>query len=107
MKQDTNPYESPAEQSRPASSPPIKRGPSIPVGIGICAAITVVYWIWESRTGGNIRVDLLLFYPVLFGLYLYSLQRLGWLSAIITLLLMVANYCFFAISYSLFDLPLG
>jgi len=27
---------------------------------------TLAYWVWESRAAGNIRVDLLLIYPLLF-----------------------------------------
>ena len=69
--------------------------------------MTLLYWFWESQAGGNIRADLVLGYPLLFGLYIYFLQRLRWLSVVCAFALMVANYCFFAISYTLFDKPLG
>lgn len=69
--------------------------------------MTLLYWAWESQAGGNIRVDLLLAYPLLFGFYIYFLQRLGWLSVVLAFALMAANYCFFVISYSIFNKPLG
>ena len=28
--------------------------------------VTLLYWFWESQAEGNIRVDLLLIYPLLF-----------------------------------------
>jgi len=83
------------------------RGPSERTGIVVSAVLTIAYWAWESQAGGNIRVDLPLIYLLLFGSYLYVLQRLGWLSALITLALMFANFCFFVVSYELFDKPLG
>ena len=62
--------------------------------------LTLTYWTWESRAGGNIRVDLLLIYPTLFLAYILFLwDRLKWLSIVVSLLLMTINYGFFAMSY--------
>jgi len=69
---------------------------------------TIAYWGWESQASGNIRVDLLLIYPLLFCGYIYFLwPRLRWLSILVSLLLMVFNFAFFANSYSWFDKHLG
>jgi len=107
MSDQINPYQSP--KAVPTSSPttPQDRGVSLRTGIICSAAITLLYWAWESQAGGNIRVDLVLGYPLLFGLYLYFLQRIGWASLPAALALMLLNYCFFMASYSLFDKPLG
>ena len=102
-----NPYEPPIATQSDVPSKLVSRGPSVRVGIVLTVALTLTYWTWESQAGGNIRVDLLMAYPLLFGLYLYALQRLGWLSALIAVGLMAINYFFFTISYSLFDKPLG
>jgi len=83
------------------------RGPSLRIGIICSTVMTLLYWVWESQAGGNIRVDLVLGYPLLFGLYNYFLQRLGWLSLIPSFAIMALNYCFFVISYTLFDKPVG
>ena len=107
MTHDANPYESPAIEPDAAGVLIDKEGPSLRIGIILCVVLTSLYWIWESRAGGNIRVDLLLAYPLLFGLYIYSLQRLGWISLLIASTLMLINYVFFFVSYSLFDKPLG
>lgn len=104
---EANPYESPTTHVESRVARPELRGPSLRLGIICCVVITLLYWAWESQACGNIRIDLLLAYPLLFGLYIYFLQRLSWISLILAFAFMVANYCFFAISYSLFDKPLG
>ncbi|SMP75936.1 hypothetical protein SAMN06265222_12049 [Neorhodopirellula lusitana] len=107
MKHSDSPYvpTSSGSDALPNASP--GRGPTVRVGGMMCFVSTLLYWIWESRTGGNIRIDLVLFYPLLFGIYLYSLQRLRWVSGLIALGLMVLNFFYFIFSYSLFDLPTG
>ena len=73
-------------------------------GVYTAAALTAIYWLWESRAEGNIRVDLLLIYPVLIAAYLKSFwPRFRFYSILITLGLMALNFCFFVISYDLFN----
>ena len=65
--------------------------------------ITLGYWAWESCASGNIRVDLLLIYPLLFIGYIYLLwHRIRWWAIAVSALLMIMNYGFFAKSYSWF-----
>lgn len=65
---------------------------------------TLLYWYWESIAQGNIRIDLLVIYPVLFAVYLISLwRRYGFYSLLISALLMVLNIIYFVFSYELFD----
>lgn len=65
--------------------------------------LTLVYWGWESRAAGNIRVDLLLIYPFLFFAYIYFLwPRFRWLAVVFSFLLMAINFGFFVMSYSWF-----
>ena len=65
--------------------------------------MTLAYWAWESYAQGDIRVDLLLIYPLLFLGYIYVLwPRLRWWSIAVSLLFMTANYGFFTKSYSWF-----
>jgi hypothetical protein len=62
--------------------------------------ITLVYWLWESQIGGNIRLDLLVIYPLLIVLYPILLWRkFKWLSIVIALMLMVLNILFMQYSY--------
>lgn len=73
-------------------------------GLVITAVLTVLYWIWESQAAGNIRVDLLLIYPVLLSCYLYYLwPKFKYWSVIIAAALMAGNFMFFVSSYQLFD----
>jgi len=70
----------------------------------VIAGMTLGYWAWESYASGNIRVDLLLIYPLLFGGYVYLLwRRLRWWSFAISLALMALNFGFFIKSYSWFQ----
>jgi hypothetical protein len=70
----------------------------------VALALTALYWIWESRAGGNIRVDLLLIYPALLFCYLISLwPRFRYWSIPIAVSLMAVNFVYFVISYRLFD----
>lgn len=89
------------------SLPAELRGPSVRTGVACCVVMTLLYWYWESQTGGNIRVDLLLAYPLMLVLYLFFLQRIGWISLPIAIVMMAVNYAFFTVSYSLFDKPPG
>ncbi len=67
------------------------------------AILTLGYWIWESRAAGNIRIDLLVLYPILFFAYIRLLwPRLRWLALVPALLLMAVNAAFFVMSYSWF-----
>lgn len=68
------------------------------------ALLTFAYWIWEAQAEGNIRADLVLLYPYLFGAYLMFFWRmLGWKAFFPALGLMAVNVAFFAMSYSWFD----
>lgn len=65
---------------------------------------TLAYWFWESRAEGNIRIDLLLIYPALFGLYAALLwQRLKFKALVVALLIMAGNVAWFMLSRDLFD----
>ena len=65
---------------------------------------TLAYWYWESKAEGNIRVDLIVVYPVLFTAYVVSLWgKLRFWSVLVAALLMILNFTFFAFSYDLFD----
>jgi hypothetical protein len=65
--------------------------------------VTALYWAWESRTGGNIRIDLLLIYPALALFYLFDLwPRFRFWSLLIAAGLMALDLGFFIISYPLF-----
>lgn len=76
--------------------------------IFISTALTILYWYWESQAEGNIRIDLLLIYPVLFVSYLICLwPRFKFYSLLIALGLMGFNIGFFIISYDLFNKHLG
>lgn len=69
---------------------------------------TLAYWFWETQAGGNIRIDLLLLYPILFSLYIISFrEKLKWWSLFAALTLMVLNILFFTLSYSFFDKSSG
>ena len=65
--------------------------------------LTLGYWAWESRTAGNIRVDLLVLYPILFFAYIWLLwPQLKWLALLSALLLMAVNVGFLVMSYEWF-----
>lgn len=53
-----------------ASEDPLKQMPSnskLSLLAKSCILLpTIIYWWWESQAEGNIRVDLLIIYPVLF-----------------------------------------
>jgi hypothetical protein len=66
--------------------------------------LTLAYWFWESKASGNIRVDLILIYPLLFVGYLILLwRRIRWWALLVTLVLMALNFGFFINSYEWFD----
>jgi hypothetical protein len=74
------------------------------VSVSVAVILTALYWLWESRTGGNIRVDLLLIFPALFSCYLVTLwPRFRYWSIPIAVSLMAINFGYFVISYKLFD----
>lgn len=82
------------------TNPDRKRAFSYAVAVGL----TLVYWLYESQAGGNIRIDLLLFHPALFACYTVLFWwRLKWLAVIPALVLMALNFGFFIKSYSWFD----
>jgi hypothetical protein len=69
----------------------------------VMIASTLAYWAWEARAEGNIRVDLLLIYPLLFIIYILCLwRRFRWGALGIGLLLMALNVGFFINSYAWF-----
>ncbi len=64
---------------------------------------TLAYWAWESQASGNIRVDLLLIYPLLFFGYILLLwRRFRWWSIALSMALMALNFGFMLGSYSWF-----
>lgn len=65
---------------------------------------TAGYWFWESQAEGNIRIDILVLYPLMSLIYLWALwQWLKFKAIIVCLLLLAINYGFLMISYDLFD----
>ncbi len=67
-------------------------------------SLTLAYWTWEAQAHGNIRVDLILLYPLMFGSYImFFWHMLRWRSLLPALALMALNFGFFAMSYSWFD----
>lgn len=80
----------------------------IRIGYRVAGAHTLLYWIWESQAGGNIRVDLAILYPYLALMYaLFLWPRLRWWSLAAAAALMALNWAFFVASYMIFDKPLG
>jgi hypothetical protein len=73
-------------------------------GIYASAILTALYWVWESQASGNIRIDLLLIYPVLSIAYvLFLWPRFRYWSILVAMGLMALNFVYFVNSYSLFD----
>ncbi len=67
-------------------------------------APTSLYWAWESVAAGNIRIDLLLIYPVLFTIYLAGLwPRRKWRAVPVAIGIMAINVLYAIASYPLFD----
>jgi len=76
----------------------------LPASIIYTIVATLVYWLWESQAEGNIRIDLLLIYPVLFVIYITSFWRtFRYYSILISTLLMIMNFLFFIFSYDIFS----
>jgi hypothetical protein len=70
----------------------------------VALALTALYWLWESRASGNIRVDLGLIYPTLFTAYVVALwPKARFWSIPIAVGLMLLNIGYFVLSYGLFD----
>ncbi|WP_417536441.1 hypothetical protein [Methylophaga sp.] len=70
----------------------------------ILVLVTLIYWFWEIRAEGNIRVDLVLIYPLLFVFYIKALwKRFKWYSLLFSSLIMLLNFGFLILSYDLFD----
>lgn len=66
--------------------------------------VTLAYWAWESHAEGNIRVDLLLIYPLLSAIYVIALwKKFRWWSLGIAALFMAANTAFFVYAPVWFD----
>ncbi len=65
---------------------------------------TLLYWVWESQAEGNIRIDLLLLYPLLYMIYSFALwSRFHWYAFLLSMLLMLINLVYATLSYDLFD----
>lgn len=65
---------------------------------------TLLYWFWESRAEGNIRIDLVLLYPILFAIYTGVLwKQHRFYSILFSLGLMILNIILFIWSYELFN----
>ncbi|GMR18873.1 MAG: hypothetical protein BMS9Abin33_1321 [Gammaproteobacteria bacterium] len=78
------------------------------ISLMIVIISTLLYWFWESQAEGNIRIDLLVIYPVLFLIYIVSFwSKFRYLSIPIGFLIMLVNIGFFIISYPLFNKNLG
>lgn len=72
--------------------------------IAVAFTSTILYWLWETQAQGNIRVDLLLIYPVLFFTYLKCFwNHWRFYSIPISIIIMMINFGFFGFSYQLFD----
>ena len=70
----------------------------------VLIVLTLLYWLWESQAEGNIRVDLLIIYPILLTLYIFLLWRkFRFYSILMALFLMALNILFFVFSYDVFD----
>jgi hypothetical protein len=70
--------------------------------------LTLGYFFWESKMGGNIRIDLLVMYPcLLIGYILLLWPRLHWFSIVVAALLMSLNIWFMSHSYSWFHKSYG
>ena len=70
----------------------------------IILAVTALYWFWESHAEGNIRIDLLVIFPLLALFYLWALWKwLKWQAFIVCFILMGLNYMFMTASYELFN----
>ncbi|WP_292758034.1 MULTISPECIES: hypothetical protein [unclassified Methylophaga] len=77
---------------------------SIKWRVTLTAVVTLLYWYWESKTSGNIRIDLFLIYPVLTAIYMIALwSKFRIYAVFISLVLMIINFIFFMISYDLFN----
>ncbi|MEM6692797.1 MAG: hypothetical protein AAF664_25440 [Planctomycetota bacterium] len=91
MNDNINPCESPSTDTGKTGARSKPNGPSMKIGIICSSLMKLLYWAWESQAGGNIRVDLVFGYALLFGLYVYFLPRLGWASVALAFALMLAN----------------
>lgn len=71
----------------------------------LCILIpTFFYWYWESKAEGNIRIDLMLIYPILFSVYIKALwNKFSYYAILLSILLMVVNIIYSIFSYQLFD----
>jgi hypothetical protein len=74
------------------------------LGLKIAILLTSAYWFWESKAEGNIRIDLLIIFPILTITYIFALWRkFKFWSVLIALGFMGLNYLYSQYSYSLFD----
>jgi len=77
---------------------------SIKWRVTFAAIVTLLYWYWESKASGNLRVDLLLLYPLLAVFYtIVFWPKFRFYAVGIALLMMIVNVLFFIISYDLFN----
>lgn len=66
--------------------------------------LTLLYWYWETKASGNIRIDLVLIYPLLFATYTAALwTRFRFISLPIAGLLLLINVLVFVLSYPVAD----
>lgn len=74
----------------------------------IAGIATTLYWVWEARAGGNIRIDLLLIYPLLFISYQMALwPRFKFRSILLSVAIMALNIGFMIASYKVFGKNTG
>jgi hypothetical protein len=91
-------------RSEPVTTPAREQARFSDRGIYVSLILTLLYWAWESVAEGNIRVDLLLIYPVLFVSYVIGLwPRFRFGSVLIAVALMAINLAYAVASYRLFD----
>ena len=72
--------------------------------IGYIVVPTLAYWAWEIIASGNIRIDLILIYPILFFIYIKALWRTQKVYSIfIAIVFMVINIIYSVLSYDMFN----
>lgn len=65
---------------------------------------TFAYWAWEIIASGNIRIDLILIYPILFIIYIKTLWRTKKVYSIfIAIAFMIINILYSILSYEIFN----
>ncbi|MCP4913601.1 MAG: hypothetical protein GY909_10820 [Oligoflexia bacterium] len=63
-----------------------------------------LYAIWEANAEGNIRIDIIIIYPILFILYAATWwKEYKWKALFISFILSAFQYGFMILSYPLFN----